>query len=104
MDSKIHLHSWNTFKFGGSYKKKGVLTPGPTPWNLGGSRGGGLLSVRTCPPFGGSQNFMKREQMLHVLVANIYPAPRFLKSRIRSYGSAPVEVNMRSFLCLFFNA
>ena len=104
MHSKIHLHSWNTFKFGGSSQKKGVLTPGPTPWNLGGSRGGALFSVRTRPPFRGSPNFMKREQMLHVLVANIYPAPPFLKSCIRSYGLAPVEVNMRSFLCLFFNA
>ena len=50
----------------------------------GGSRGGGVLGVRTTPPppFGGPPNFIKRGKMaracarkLHVLVLNSYPDP-----------------------------
>ena len=42
---------------------------------------GGVLEVRTPPPFGGPSNFIKREkrrmhaQMHHILVDNSYPDP-----------------------------
>ena len=50
--------------------------------DTGADPGGGVLGVRTPPPFGGPPNFIKREKMSrvcaqkrHILVLNSYPDP-----------------------------
>ena len=71
----MYKGNYGIFTQGSNFTHSFMLTAGRTSLSRGGSRGGGVLGVRTPPPPLGDPQTSYRGKKCHGLVLNSYPDP-----------------------------